>query len=90
MPIKDCLILVGLGLGFIILGLVGVIWGRHEERSYFESLATQRDLREFVSHWPERPQLGAWMIGGWVAIALGLVLLVVGIIFLWLAAWPLS
>ena len=85
MPEGDWFILIGVGGGFIILGIIGLIWGRHEEKSYFEALAEQRDMREFVSHWPERPQPGAVKIGGWIAIALGVLLLVVGIIF-WLLA----
>ncbi len=85
MPYEDCFILMGVGGGFIILGLIGIIWGRHEEKSYFESLAARPDLREFMVHWPERPQPGALRIGGWIAIAVGLIILVVGVI-LWLLA----
>ena len=87
MPSGDYFILMGVGVGFIILGVVGILWGRHEEKSYFESLAKKSDLREFVSHWPERPQPGALKIGGWIAVSLGLILLVVGIIR-WLLAGP--
>ena len=85
MPYGDCFILMAVGGGFIILGLVGIIWGRHEEKSYFESLTSRPDLREFMAHWPERPQPGAVRTGGWIAIAVGLLLLVAGII-LWLLA----
>ena len=85
MPEGDWFILMGIGGGFIILGIIGLIWGRHEEKSYFEALAEQRDMREFVSHWPERPQPGAVKIGGWIAVILGVLLLIVGIIF-WLLA----
>ena len=83
MPLGDCFILMGVGGGFIILGLAGILWGRHEEKSYFDVMATRPDLREFMAHWPERPQPGAVSIGGWIALALGFILLVVGIIF-WL------
>ncbi len=83
MPQGDCFMLMGLGGGFIILGLIGILWGRHEEKSYFDSLADRPDLREFTAHWPERPQPGSLRIGGWIAIALGVVMLIVGII-LWL------
>ena len=83
MPQGDCFILMGVGGGFIILGLVGIIWARHEEKSYFEALAARPDLREFMAHWPERPQPGALRIGGWIAIAVGLLLLIVGVV-LWL------
>ena len=85
MPFGECFILMAVGGGFIILGLVGILWGRHEEKSYFESLTSRPDLREFIAHWPERPQPGALRTGGWIAIAVGLLLLVAGII-LWLLA----
>jgi hypothetical protein len=83
----DGFILMGVGGGFIILGIIGMLWGRHEEKSYFNSISDRSDLREFMSHWPERPQPGALRTGGWIAIALGAVMLVAGII-LWLVAGP--
>jgi hypothetical protein len=85
MPQGDYFIMMGVGGGFIILGLIGIFWGRHEEKSYFNALAERRDLREFMAHWPERPQPGALRTGGWIAIAVGFIMLVVGII-LWLIA----
>jgi len=81
----DWLILIGIGGGFIILGIIGVLWGRYEEKKYFEALAERRDVREFMSHWPERPQPGSLKIGGWIALAAGALMLVVGVI-LWLVA----
>ncbi len=87
MPQGDFFILMGVGGGFIILGLIGIIWGRHEEKSYFNALAQRPDLREFMAHWPERPQPGSLRTGGWIAIAVGLLLLIVGIV-LWLLARP--
>ena len=85
MPQGDWFIMMGVGGGFIILGLFGIFWGRHEEKSYFEALTNRPDLREFMSHWPERPQPGALRTGGWIAVILGVLMLVVGIIF-WLTA----
>jgi hypothetical protein len=83
MSLGDCFILMGVGGGFIILGLAGIIWGRHEEKSYFNALAARPDVREFVSHWPERPQPGAVRVGGWIATAIGVIMLLVGFV-LWL------
>jgi hypothetical protein len=89
MSYGDYFTLMGVGGAFIIIGLVGLLWGRHEEKSYFRAMADRSDLREFVSHWPERPQLKALKIGGWIAIAVGLPILVTGIIR-WLLAGPLA
>lgn len=82
MPRYDCFILMGLGGLFILLGLAGIIWGRREEKSYYDSLSTRPDVREFLEHWPQRPEPGALKIGGWIAMALGLLMLAVGGAFL--------
>ena len=76
---RDYFIMMGVGGLFIILGLVAVIWGGREEKGYYNSLSTRAgDIREFLSHWPPRPQPGALKIGGWIAIALGVVMLATG------------
>lgn len=87
MPHGEYLTLMGVGLGFIIIGVVGILWGRYEEKSYFRTLADRSDLREFMSHWPERPQPKALKIGGWIAIAVGVPVLVTGLVR-WLLAGP--
>jgi hypothetical protein len=80
MPQGDWFVLMGVGGGFLLLGLAGILWGRYEEKKYFEAMTRQRDMREFVSHWPERPQPGALKVGGWIAIGLGALLLLTGFI----------
>jgi hypothetical protein len=85
MPQGDWLIVMGVGGGFVILGLIGILWGRHEEKRLFEALSAKRDLREFSLRHVETPQPGALKIGGWIAITVGAILLVAGII-LWLLA----
>ena len=76
----DYLILTVVGGVFIVLGVAGLLWGMREEKTYFTAMSKRRDdLREFVDHWPPRPQPGALKIGGWIAIAVGVVLFIVGI-----------
>ena len=76
---RDCFILMGIGWLFIIIGLAAIIWGQREEKSYYNALATRRgDTREFMEHWPPRPQPGALKTGGWIAIAIGVVMFVTG------------
>jgi len=77
-PGGDYLILMGMGGLFIFLGLVSVIWGRSEERRYYDSLSTRTDVREYLEHEPQRPEPGALKIGGWIAIAIGLVMVAIG------------
>jgi len=83
MPEQRWLIPIIVGVVFILLGLVAILWGRREERKYYNSLTTRTDLREFVEHWPRRSEPGASKIGGWIAFTLGLVLVIIGGI-LWL------
>ena len=79
-------ILMGVGGLFIILGLATVLWGEREGKSYYDSISTRPgDTREFLEHWPKRPQPGALRIGGWIALAIGVVTLVTGVVF-WLVA----
>ncbi len=82
MPYQDYYVLMGAGGLFLVLGLIAAIWGWKEEKGYYNALAARRgDAREFMDHWPPRPQPGALKTGGWIAIAVGVAMLVVGGIF---------
>ncbi len=72
---------VVLGVVFITLGIGAIIWGKREEKSYYDSLTTRTDLREYFDHWPMRPQPGALKIGGWIALAVGLIMMIIGAAF---------
>ena len=78
MPQLSMLVLVGMGIVFILLGLGAIVWGKSEEKSYYDTLSTRTDTREFLEHWPQRPQFGALKIGGWIAIAIGVLMVVMG------------
>jgi len=69
---------MGMGGLFILLGLGAIIWGRSEEKSYYDSLSSRPDTREFLERWPHRPQFGALKIGGWIAVAIGVLMIVMG------------
>lgn len=72
---------------FIFLGVASLLLGIREEKKLFEALAAKPDLREFSLKHVESPQPGALKIGGWIAIALGVIVLVVGLI-MWRWGWP--
>jgi len=74
--------LIGMGILFLLLGLGSFIWGKREEKSYYNSISTHPDVREFLEHEPERPEPGALKIGGWIALAIGLLMIVLGGAFL--------
>ncbi len=81
---RDLLMLIGMGGLFILLGLATIIWGRGGEKRYYDSLSTRTDAREFLEHWPQRPEPEALKIGGWVAITIGLLMLISGGALWWL------
>ena len=78
MPQHDWFVLMGMGGVFILLGLGAIIWGRSEEKSYYDTISTRTDTREFLEHWPQRPQFEALKIGGLIAIAVGVLMIVMG------------
>ena len=80
----DYFILMGMGGLFVILGIASVFWGKREAKGYYDIMSTRSDVREFLEHEPERPEPGALRIGGWIAIAIGLLMVVMGGAF-WLS-----
>jgi hypothetical protein len=61
------------GAFIFLVGVGFVLWGKTEERNYYDSLITRVDLREFFSRWPPRPEPGALKTGGWIAIVVGII-----------------
>ncbi len=82
MPNSDSYIMMGVGGFFLTLALITFLWARGEERGINYSLSERRDLREFLTRWPIRVESGALRVGGWIFIATGLVLVILGGIFL--------
>ena len=78
MFLGEPIVLMGIGGLFILIGIAVIIWGRREEKAYYNSLSTRSDLREFLDHWPRRPGQGALEIGGGIAIAVGIAMLIMG------------
>jgi len=61
-----------------LFGLALILWGKKEERNYYDSLTARIDLREFFSRWPPRPQPGALKAHGWIGIIVDIVLVSIG------------
>ena len=79
---NDAFMLMVIGGIFILLGIALIIWGGKEEKRYYDAMTSRNDAREFLDHWPQRPQLQALKIGGRIAIALGVVMTIMGGAFL--------
>ncbi|MDO8568680.1 MAG: hypothetical protein Q7R57_08210 [Dehalococcoidales bacterium] len=75
----DYVTFVIVGSLFVVLGVLSIIWGYHEERSYYLAISHRFDVREFLTRWPPRPEPWALKLGGLIAIAVGLCLVGFGI-----------
>jgi len=84
MELATCQAIFGLGVFFIIFGVISILFSRREKNKYYNSVLTQRDIKEYITHEPERLWLRAWRIGGKISLILGIPLAIVGGIF-WLA-----
>ncbi|MFC2060417.1 hypothetical protein ACFLTZ_04935 [Chloroflexota bacterium] len=87
MPLRDWFVLMGMGGLFILIGLAAIVWGKNEEKGYYDSLPTHTDTREFLERSPKHPEPTALKIGGWIAIAIGSAVLLMGGGF-WLWGFP--
>jgi hypothetical protein len=84
LPGDDILIIMGVGVLFLILAVLAIVWSRVEQKSYDNALMQRQDMREYISHWPPRPEAGALKTGGWITLAIGVILLAIGGFF-WIA-----
>ncbi len=83
MSLANCQAILGLGVFFILLGIAFILWNKREKEKYYDSLSTQKDVKEFITHEPERSWLSAWQIGGKVSLIIGIILAIAGGV-LWL------
>jgi hypothetical protein len=70
----DLYIMLIIGGIFIVLGILGFIWSKVEESSWFNTITERIDVREFLDRSQES---NALRIGGRICIAVGIVLLLV-------------
>ena len=78
----DSFIMMGIGGLFLLLGIIAFLWARSEERGLNYDLSQRPDLREFITRWPIRVEPGALRVGGWILMIIGIVLIILGSIFL--------
>ena len=83
MSLANCYAILALGIFFILLGITLMLWNKREKKTYYNSLVTRRDMKEFITHEPERPWLNAWQIGGRISLIVGIILVIAGGV-LWL------
>jgi hypothetical protein len=84
MGVHDLIIMIIIGGIFVVLGIIGFIFGKKEEGTYYGTISERIDVREFMDHLPWRPEPDSLRIGGKIAMAVGVVLLLICLgVFLW-------
>jgi len=78
----DSWIVIGLGVLFVVMGILAFIWGCREMDSYYRAISQRRDVREFIERSPLRPEPEALKIGGIITAVVGVVLTVMGLVWL--------
>jgi hypothetical protein len=74
-------IILVLGGCFLLLGIIFILWNKREKNRYYNSiLLTRRDIKETITHEHERFWLQAWQIGGRISLAVGIALLIIGVV----------
>lgn len=81
MAVATCWAVLGMGIFFTLFGVGALLLGRRERNSYYDSILKRRDIKEYLTHEPQRSWLNAWEVGGKISLVLGVLLLVaVGVI----------
>ena len=70
-----------LGCVFIVFGIAMFLWARSERLAYRDKLTRMRDMREFMTNWPPRWWVNSLNIGGVIAVPIGIILLIMGLVF---------
>jgi hypothetical protein len=84
MTYHDLIIMLVIAGIFLLLGFIGLIWGKKEEGAYYGSISEHVDVREFLDREPGRPEPAALRIGGKICIAIAVIVILVALgFFIW-------
>ncbi len=73
-------VVIGIGIFFLVLGIVVFFLGNKEEGSWYDSLVTRFDVREYVERDTRHPEPAALRIGGFICLAVGIIAVAVALI----------
>jgi hypothetical protein len=76
MTLANCQAILGLGVFFTLFGIASIFFNRRERKKYYNSILIRKDVKEYITHEPERPWLNAWQIGGKISLILGISLMI--------------
>jgi uncharacterized membrane protein len=78
----DSYIIIGIGVLFLFLGLIIMLWAKQKAKGYGDVLSRREELRSFLGYWPEFILPRELRAGGWVSIFIGAALIILGIVLL--------
>ena len=79
MSVVTCQAILGMGGFFILLGIVFALLNRKEKNKYYNNiLLTERDVKEAITHQPERSWLNAFKIGAILCFVIGIAMAITG------------
>ena len=77
MSVLSCHAILGMGGFFVLLGIVFFVSNRRERNKYYNNiLLTERDVKEAITHQPERSWLQAFKIGAILCLIIGIAMLI--------------
>ena len=76
----DLIPMLVMGSVFLAGGVIALVTWTRAASHYEGSLGRTTDLEDFLGEWSERPWLQAWRVGGWLGVAVGLVLIVISLV----------
>jgi cytosine/uracil/thiamine/allantoin permease len=81
MFLTDYIPLMIIGAVFLIIGILLLFLGVREEKDYYQTISNRIDVRKYLERKSDSIQSWGLKVGGIMAVVIGLVLLVMGLIF---------
>ena len=78
----EYVLLMIIGAVFLVAGIILLIVGIKEEKDYFRTISNNADVRKYLEHKSDSIQSWGFKVGGIMAVVIGLVLLIMGLIFM--------
>jgi hypothetical protein len=82
MDSTDYIPMMIIGAVFLLAGIILLIIGTREEKDYLSTISNSVDVRKYLEHKSDSTQSWGFKVGGIVSAVIGLVLLIMGLIWL--------
>ncbi len=82
MDSTDYIPMMIIGAVFLLAGIILLIIGTREEKDYLSTISNSVDVRKYLEHKSDSTQSWGFKVGGIMSAVIGLVLLIMGLIWL--------